>query len=133
MKPECGWTGGSKCISPAWDSAPCKSCCALAKCVLMVDAPNLKPGSSWAKRAGGGDFGKPLDNPKESELLAKALADSGDARAKDYTDLGQQMIDDAIIVPIVNPQLVLAAASDIAGMHYSACCNLDLGLLGLAG
>ncbi len=91
------------------------------------------PGSSWAKRAGGGDFGKPLDNPKESELLAKALADSGDARAKDYTDLGQQMIDDAIIVPIVNPQLVLAAASDITGMHYSACCNLDLGLLGLAG
>lgn len=91
------------------------------------------PGSSWAKRAGGGDFGKPLDNPKESELLAKALADSGDAKAKDYTDLGLQMIDDAVIVPIVNPQLVLAAASDITGMHYSACCNLDLGLLGLAG
>ena len=91
------------------------------------------PGSSWAVRGGGGDFGKPLDNPKKSELLAKALADSGDAKAKDYTDLGLQMIDDAIIVPIVNPQLVLAAASDITGMHYSACCNLDLGLLGLAG
>ena len=91
------------------------------------------PGSSWAARAGGGDFGKPLDNPKESELLTKALADSGDAKAKDYTDLGQQMIDDAVIVPIVNPQLVLAAASDITGMHYSACCNLDLALLGLAG
>ncbi|MEY2580491.1 MAG: peptide/nickel transport system substrate-binding protein [Ilumatobacteraceae bacterium] len=91
------------------------------------------PDSSWGKRAGGGAAGKPLDNPKESELLTKALADSGDARAKDYTDLGQLMIDDAIIVPIVNPQLVLAAASDITGMHYSACCNLDLGLLGLAG
>ena len=91
------------------------------------------PGSSWAGRGGGGDAGKPLDNPKESELLAKALASSGDARTQAYTDLGNQMIDDAIIVPIVNPQLVLATASDITGMHYSACCNLDLGLLGLAG
>ena len=46
---------------------------------------------------------------------------------------GQAMIDDAIIMPIVNPQLVLASASDITGMHYSACCNLDLGLLGVSG
>ena len=91
------------------------------------------PGSSWAGRGGGGDAGKPLDNPKESELLATALASSGDARTQAYTDLGNQMIDDAVIVPIVNPQLVLATASDITGMHYSACCNLDLGLLGLAG
>jgi peptide/nickel transport system substrate-binding protein len=91
------------------------------------------PGSSWAARAGGGKAGAPLDNPKESATLATALASSGDAKAKAYTELGQQMIDDAIIVPIVNPQLVLATASDITGMHYSACCNLDLGLLGLAG
>ncbi len=91
------------------------------------------PGSSWAGRGGGGDAGKPLDNPKESELLATALASSGDARTQAYTDLGNQMIGDAVIVPIVNPQLVLATASDITGMHYSACCNLDLGLLGLAG
>ena len=91
------------------------------------------PGSSWAGRGGGGDAGTPLDNPKESELLTTALASSGDARTQAYTDLGNQMIDDAVIVPIVNPQLVLATASDITGMHYSACCNLDLGLLGLAG
>jgi peptide/nickel transport system substrate-binding protein len=91
------------------------------------------PGSSWAVRGGGGAAGTPLDNPKESELLVTALASSGDARTQAYTDLGNQMIDDAIIVPIVNPQLVLATASDITGMHYSACCNLDLGLLGLAG
>ena len=41
------------------------------------------------------------------------------------------MIDDAIILPLVNPDLVLAYASDITGMHYSACCNLELGRLGL--
>ena len=91
------------------------------------------PGSSWAGRAAGGDKAKPLDNPKESTLLAAALAASGDAKAKAYTDLGQEMINDAVIFPIVNPQLVLASASDITGMHYSACCNLDLALLGLKG
>ncbi|MDP9464317.1 MAG: ABC transporter substrate-binding protein, partial [Actinomycetota bacterium] len=91
------------------------------------------PGSSWAVRGGGGEAGAPLDNPKESELLAAALAASGDAKTKAYTDLGLQMIEDAIIVPILNPQLVLATAADVTGMHYSACCNLDLALLGLAG
>ena len=89
------------------------------------------PDSSWAGRAGGGKAGKPIDNPKESELLKAALAASGDAKVKAYTDLGQEMIKDAVIFPIVNPQLVLASASDITGMHYSACCNLDLALLGL--
>ena len=90
-------------------------------------------GSSWAGRAGGGEKGKALDNPKETQLLAQALAASGEAKTKAYTDLGEAMIDDAVIFPIVNPQLVLAYASDITGMHYSACCNLDLALLGLKG
>ncbi len=91
------------------------------------------PDSSWAGRAGGGAAGKPINNPAEVTGLAAALAASGDAKTKAYTDLGQAMVDDAIIVPIVNPQLVLASASDITGMHYSACCNLDLSLLGVKG
>ena len=41
------------------------------------------------------------------------------------------MQDDAIILPLVNPQLVLASASDISNMHLSACCNLEFGQLGL--
>jgi len=93
----------------------------------------LIPNSFWAASAGGGAAGTPMDNPKESELLAQALASSGDDKAKAYTDAGQQMIDDQIVIPIVNTQLVLASRADITGMHYSACCNLDLGLLGLAG
>ena len=93
----------------------------------------LIPNSFWAGSAGGGSAGKPMDNPKESDLLKQALASSGDAKAKAYTDAGQQMIDDEIIIPIVNTQLVLASRANITGMHYSACCNLDLGLLGLAG
>lgn len=91
----------------------------------------MMEGSSWAARAGGGKAGKPIINPKEAPLLATALAASGPAKEKAYTDLGQEMINDAVIVPIVNPQVVLAYAADITNMHYSACCNLDLGLLGL--
>ena len=89
------------------------------------------PDSNWAVRGGGGKAGKPLLNEAEVTGLAAALAASGDAKEKAYTALGQAMIDDAVIFPVVNPQLVLANASDITGMHYSACCNLDLALLGL--
>ncbi len=89
------------------------------------------PDSSWAGRGGGGAAGKPLLNEAEVTGLAAALAASGDAKEQAYAALGQAMIDDAVIFPIVNPQLVLAHASDITGMHYSACCNLDLALLGL--
>jgi peptide/nickel transport system substrate-binding protein len=88
-------------------------------------------GSPWANRAGGGDSGTPLSNPLEDELLAKALAASGDAKTEFYTQLGQAMMDDGVIVPLVNPQLVQAYAKDITNMHNSACCNLELGLLGL--
>jgi peptide/nickel transport system substrate-binding protein len=91
------------------------------------------PDSSWAIRAGGGEAGEPIINQDEVDLLAQALASSGDAKVEAYTQLGQAMVDDAIIIPIVNPQLVLATAADITGMHYSACCNLNLGLLGLSG
>ena len=91
----------------------------------------LIKGSVWAARAGGGDAGSPLSNPTEQDLLAKVLAASAEVKADLYTQLGQAMVDDLIILPIVNPQLVLAYASDIYGMHYSACCNLELGKLTL--
>ena len=91
------------------------------------------PDSSWAARAGGGKAGKPIDNAKESTLLTAALAAAGDAKTKAYTELGQAMVDDLVILPIVNPKLVLAYAADVTGMHYSACCNLDLALVGLKG
>ena len=88
-------------------------------------------GSVWAARAGGSEAGSPLSNPIEQELLAKALAASGEVQADLYTQLGQAMVNDLIILPMVNPQLVLAYASDVFGMHYSACCNLELGKLKL--
>lgn len=88
-------------------------------------------GSSWATRAGGGDGGAPIIDPNENDLLAQALAASGDAKTTLYTELGQSMMDANIIVPLVNSQLVQAYAADITNMHNSACCNLELNLLGL--
>jgi peptide/nickel transport system substrate-binding protein len=86
--------------------------------------------SAWAER-GAGSGRPPLIDPAETALLQQALAASGDAAADLYHQLGQHMIDDTMILPLVNPQLVLAHSSDISGMHYSACCNLELGNLGL--
>ena len=91
-------------------------------------------GSSWATRGGGGESGTPLSDDEQETLLAEALATAdADARAEIYGQLGQAMIDDGVIVPLVNPELILAYASDIGGMHYSACCNLELGALTLEG
>jgi len=86
--------------------------------------------SAWADRAAGPGQ-PPLIDPAETGLLQQALAASGDSAADMYHQLGQHMIDDTMILPLVNPQLVLAHRTDIGGMHYSACCNLELGSLGL--
>ena len=51
------------------------------------------------------------------------------ARAAVYKQLAEAMIGDGVIIPLVNPDLYLASRSDIKGMHYSACCNLDLAQL----
>ena len=87
------------------------------------------PNAPWAARAGGGAAGKPLVNQTEVDLLAKALAAGGDERVAAYRQLGEEMIKDLIIFPMVNPKLVLASRADIKGNHYSGCCNLDLALL----
>jgi peptide/nickel transport system substrate-binding protein len=82
-------------------------------------------GSSWQGRSG-----LPV-NETQTELFAQALASTGDAKTELYTQIGQSMIDDLVIMPLVNPGLVLAHASDITGVRYSACCNLELGGLGI--
>lgn len=88
-------------------------------------------GSSWANRAGGGGSGTPLLDPTEVDLLAQALAADSATIEGIYAQLGQEMMNNAVIVPLVNPQLVQAYAADITNMHNSACCNLELGILGL--
>ncbi len=69
-------------------------------------------------------------NTEQADLLGVALA-TQDATERDalYKQLGESMIADQVIIPVVNPDLFLASRSNITGMHYSACCNLELSKL----
>jgi len=88
----------------------------------------MVPTGAWSATA---STEGPVTNQAEIDGLAKALTESGADRAATYTELGKEMAGDLIILPIVNPQLVLAHASDITGVAYSSCCNLDLSTLGI--
>ena len=71
--------------------------------------------------------------PAEADLLSKAFAAKDDAaRADLYKQLATAMMNDQIIIPLVNPDLFLASRTNIKGVTYSACCNLDLGKLSRA-
>ena len=85
----------------------------------------MMEGSPFVGRAGG-KTPELVINPAEAPLYAKALAASGDASTELYHQIGLEMIKDKIIIPLVSPNLVLAYRSDIAGVRYSACCNLPL-------
>jgi hypothetical protein len=38
--------------------------------------------------------------------------------------VGEAMIKDFVILPLVSPNLVLAYRKNVSGVRYSACCNL---------
>lgn len=85
----------------------------------------MMPGTSWSKRAGAANDPSVI-NPKEAELLQKALAAAPADQEQFYHELATEMMNDNIIIPLVSPNLVLAYRSDITGVRYSACCNLPL-------
>lgn len=64
---------------------------------------------------------------EQADLLDEAFAEQDEAKRADiYKQLAESMIADSVIIPVVNPNLFLAARSDIKGLYYSACCNLVL-------
>ena len=70
---------------------------------------------------------KSLLNPKPAELAKAALAASTPAEAnKLWFQAAEEMIGSRIILPMVSPDLILAHRKSVAGMRYSACCNLPL-------
>lgn len=85
----------------------------------------MRPGGTWTGRASV-DNEDLVINPEIEDLYSQALAAGEETAADLYTQLGQEMIDTSIIVPLVSPDLVLAYRSDIEGVRYSACCNLPL-------
>jgi len=82
-------------------------------------------GSRWSARAGGTQG--PIVSAEQQDLYNRALltADT-EERAKLYDELGRLMIADAYLLPLANPNLILAYRSDLKGMHYSGCCNLEV-------
>jgi len=91
--------------------------------VQYVQYFSLAEGSVWTTRAG------MEPRPVETELLAKALSESGEAREQAYAELAQEMYDDAIILPIVNPQILLASSTDVVGNNYHVTRNLDVSIM----
>lgn len=85
-------------------------------------------GSRWSGRAGGNQG--PIVSAVQQDLFDRALqTDDLEERARLYDLLGREMISDAYILPLANPNLILAYRSNLQGMHYSGCCNLELGFL----
>lgn len=85
----------------------------------------MMPGTTWLARSGH-DIQDQLVNSAAADLYAKALASSGAEAEAVYEQIGMEMIKDNMIIPLVSPNLVLAYRDDIAGVRYSACCNLPL-------
>lgn len=82
-------------------------------------------GSRWSGRAGGNTG--PIVSATQQDLFERALeTDDLAERERLYDELGREMIADAYILPLANPNLILAYRSDLSGMHYSGCCNVEL-------
>ena len=85
-------------------------------------------GSRWSGRAGGNKG--PIVSATQQDLYERApLTDDLEERERLYDLLGREMISDAYILPLANPNLILAHRSNLKGMHYSGCCNVELGFL----
>jgi peptide/nickel transport system substrate-binding protein len=91
----------------------------------------MVPGSRWSANANPG--GDPIIEPEEVRLQGEALAATGAEKEALYHQLAEAMIADRVVIPLVNPNLVLARRADIEGVHYSACCNLELGRVSRTG
>lgn len=85
----------------------------------------MMPGTRWLGRSGG-DKVEGVLNPKEKELLDKAVASPPDLRDKLYNEIAKEMIKDRIIIPLVGPDAVLAYNKKVEGMKYSVVAVLPL-------
>jgi peptide/nickel transport system substrate-binding protein len=90
----------------------------------------LVTGSNWSMLAAGPPSNKPVVNKSEAATFGKALAaTNASQRTALYHQLGLDMIKDNVVIPLFSPDLVLAYRSNVRGVFYSACCNLELAKL----
>lgn len=85
------------------------------------------PGSSWSQRSAETPTSPPVIDKTETKLFDKALNSTDPKQRNSYFQQGgQQMIDNAVTIPLFSPNLVLAYRDDLKGVGYSACCNIKL-------
>ena len=83
------------------------------------------PGNTWFNRAGGGNAPE-IANERLAGLMDE-IKEASPEQAEDlYHQMALEMIKDRIIIPLVNPKLVLAYRDTIDGVRYAVCCNLPL-------
>ncbi len=83
------------------------------------------PESPWYARAGGDEV-EGLKNDKMVELMEQVRTAAPEEQAGLYNQMAQEMINDRVIIPLVNPSLVLAHRQGVGGVRYAVCCNLPL-------
>lgn len=81
---------------------------------------SLATGSVWKERSG------MPENTKATELQRTAMSQRGEERTESYSKIGQLMYDDAIVLPIVNPNIILASGPGVEGNNYHVTRNIDL-------
>lgn len=85
----------------------------------------MVPGSPWFGRAGG-DRAEGLANPEMEALMEEIRTAPPEEGSGLYRQMAEQMIQDRVIIPLINPSLVLAYREGLQGVRYAVCCNLPL-------
>ena len=85
----------------------------------------MLPDGPWYARAGGDEV-EGLQNAKMVELMKTLGTAAPEDQPALYHEMALEMIKDRVIIPLVNPKLVLAYREGIEGVRYAVCCNLPL-------
>lgn len=92
----------------------------------FIDYFGLAPGTVWSKRAGGERDPSIINHEIRGIMDAALAAKTSEEAAKHWFDAAEIINKTGIILPMVNPDLILAYGADVKGVRFSACCNTPL-------
>lgn len=92
----------------------------------FIDYFGLAPGTVWAKRAGGERDPSIINNDIRGIMDAALAAKTPEEAAKLWFDAAEIINKANIMLPMVNPDLILAYGPDVKGVRFSPCCNTPL-------
>ncbi|RFC68928.1 ABC transporter substrate-binding protein [Mesorhizobium denitrificans] len=91
-----------------------------------IDYFGLAPGTVWAKRAGGERDPSIVNHEIRGVMDAALAAKTPEEAAKKWFDAAEMIKKADIILPMINPSLVLAYGPNVKGVRFSPCCNTPL-------